>query len=162
MKTSLVSDSAKELYVFDYLDDNDLYDLEKYAAKLNSLMLGVSSDEVSKENVKQIYTYLEKIASVIATYNEIYKISKAFSMLSHEVENNVDKFITKSKDLAPVCRAFAVDMSMWIEQSFHLGAPSMDFMNDTLVIDCKSISSMLNMDKSSDISFDDLDDIFDF
>ena len=105
---------------------------------------------------------MEKIGSVIATYSEIYNISKALTMLSHEMANHVEDFIKNSEDLGPMCKAFASDMSSWIEMSFHTGAPSIDFMNDTIVVNCDTISGMLKMNEQSDESFEDLDDIFDF
>ena len=155
-------ESSKELHVFDYIDEDDLFDLEEFTSKLNSLMLVVGSGDVTEDEIEEIYTYLEKIGSVLATYGEIYKISKALTMLSHEMANHVEEFLKNSEDLGPMCKAFASDMATWIEMSFHTGAPSIDFMNDTIVVNCDTISGMLKINEQGDESFEDLDDIFDF
>jgi len=155
-------ESSKELHVFDYIDEDDLFELEEFSSKLNSLMLVVGSGDVTEEEIEEIYTYLEKIGSVVATYSEIYKISKALTMLSHEMANHVEEFLENSEDLGPMCKAFASDMATWIEMSFHTGAPSVDFMNDTIVVNCDTISGMLKMNKEDAGAVEDLDDIFDF
>ncbi len=158
------SHKSKELQIFDYLYKDDLLDLEEYASKLSSLMLIVGSGDVTHEELEEMYTYLDKIGSVIATYSEVYPISKALTQLSQDLASHEHEFIENSEALGPMCKAFSNDMSKWIQMSFHTGAPSADFMNDTIVVNCETISSMLKMndDMGSDDSFDELDDIFDF
>jgi len=155
-------ESSKEFHVFNYIDEDDLYDLEEYSGKLNSLMLVVGGGDVTEEEIEEIYTNLEKIGSVLATYSEVYIISKALTMLSHEMANNVETFIQNSEALGPMCKAFTSDMSSWIEMSFHTGAPSVDFMNDTIAVNCETISGMLKMNEEDTGEVEDLDDIFDF
>ncbi len=157
-----VIEASKDLLVFDYIDEDDLYDLEEYSSKLNSLMLVVGSGDVTEEEIQEIYTYLEKIGSVLATYSEVYKISQALTMLSHEMANYVEEFMKNSEALGPMCKAFASDMASWIEMSFHTGAPSIDFMNDTIAVNCETISGMLKINEQSNEVLEDLDDIFDF
>ena len=162
VETTPMFETSKELCVFDYIEEEDLFDLEEYTSKLNSLMLVVGGGDVTNDEVEEIYTYLEKIGSVLATYSEIFQISKALTMLSHEMANHVQEFCDNSEDLGPMCKAFASDMSSWLEMSFHTGAPSIDFMNDTIVVNCETISGMLKMNEEDAGSVEDLDDIFDF
>ncbi len=155
--------ASKELQVFDYIDDDDLVDLEEYASKLGSLMLIVGSGDVTVEELEEMYTYLDKLGSILGTYSEIYPISKALTMLSQDLAAHADEFIQNSEALGPMCKAFSNDLSTWIYMSFHTGAPSAEFMNDTIVVNCETISSMLKMnDDSADDSVEELDDIFDF
>lgn len=154
---------SKKLVVFNYLDEDDLYDLEEYTAKLTSLMLIVGGGNVSEEEIIEMYTYLEKIGSVLTTYTEVYPISQALTMLSYEMANHIDEFIKNSEALGPMCKAFSNDMSSWLKMSFYTGAPSADFMNDTIVVNCETIAGMLKTNEDvNDSSFEDLDDIFDF
>lgn len=153
---------SKELVVFNYLDEYDSYDLEEYVTKLSSLMLIVSSGDITEEEIEEIYTYLEKIGSILTTYNEVYPISKALTMLAFEMANHVDTFAKNSEALGPMCKAFSSDMSSWFKMSFHTGAPSADFMNDTISVNCETIAGMLRMDENGDSSEEELDDIFDF
>jgi len=140
----------------------DLYDLEEYSTKLGSLMLVVGSGDITEEEVIEIYTYLEKLGSILSTYSEVYVISKALTAFAYDMSQHTKEFIENSSDLGTMCKAFSNDMSTWIHMSFHSGAPSADFMNDTIVVNCETISGMLKMNDNSDDSLEDLDDIFDF
>ncbi len=154
--------SEQNLQVFDYLDADDLDELEEFAAKLNSLMLIVGSGGITEEEVTEIYTYLEKLGSILATYSEVYPISKALNELSNDMATHVEEFVQNSEALGPMCKAFSNDFSNWIEMSFHTGAPSTDFMNDTIAVNCQTIGGMLKMDEAPADGGDDFDDIFDF
>jgi two-component system chemotaxis response regulator CheY len=154
--------ASVELQVFDYLEEEDLYELEEYAGKLNSIMLVVGSGGVSEDEVTDIYTYLDRIGSILSTYSEVYDISKALNGLSVDMSSHIQEFIANSDALGPMCKAFSNDMSKWIEQTFHTGAPSIDFMNDTIVVNCQTIGGMLKMDEAPAEGADDFDDIFDF
>lgn len=149
------------LTVYDYIDEDDMVDLEEYASKLNSLMLVVGSGYISEEEVEEMYTYLDRLGQILSTYSEIYPISVALSSLSSAMQNNTSVFMEKSEFIGPLCKAFSNDMSTWIQMSFHDGAPSVDFMNDTIAVNTQTISSMLTMDDSAS-GEEDLDDIFDF
>ncbi len=156
--TPLVSGS---LEVFDYLDPDDLIDLEEYAGRLNSLMLLVGK-ELGEDEVFEIYTYIDKLSAILATYSEVAPISKSLARLAEDMSSHIDTFIENAEALAPMCAAFSRDMSNWITQSFHTGAPSEDFMNDTISVNCQTIGSMLTMNDASAEGGDDFDDIFDF
>jgi len=156
---SSVDFTSAELVVFDYLESEDQYDLEEYAGKLSSLMLVVGSGDVAEEEAIEIYSYIDKIGSILSTYSEVYPISKALTQLASDMSTHVPEFTQNSEALGPMCAAFSKDLTNWIEQSFHSGAPSVDFMNDTISVNCQTIGGMLKMDEAPD---DDFDDIFDF
>jgi len=156
-----IEKSKEVLEVFDYMDPDDKLDLEEYSSKLNSLMLIVGSGDVSQDEVEEIYTYLDRIGQILSTYSEIYPISLALSSLASTMREHQESFITNSEAIGPMCKAFSNDMSSWIQMSFYTGAPSVDFMNDTIVVNTKTIENMLNMD-SHEASEEDFDDIFDF
>ena len=153
--------SNEKLQVFDYLDEDDQLDLEEYASKLSSLMLIVGSGDISEDEVLEMHTYLERIGQILSTYSEIYPISLALSSLASTMQTYKDTFITNSEAIGPMCKAFSNDMSSWIQMSFYTGAPSIDFMNDTIAVNTKTIEGMLSMDTDSEVE-EDLDDIFDF
>ena len=154
--------TSAELTVFDYIDSEDLSELEEYAGKLNSILLVVGSGGVTEDEVTEIYTNLDRIASILSTYSEVYSISIALAGLSIDMSSHMQEFIDNSEALGPLCKAFSNDMSNWIIQSFHTGAPSADFMNDTISVNCQTIGSMLKMDEAPADGGDDFDDIFDF
>jgi len=161
--SEIIYSSSKDLTVYDYMDEDDLYDLEEYSNKLSSLMLIVGSGDITVDEATEIYSYLDRVGAILSTYSEIYPISQAISTLSSDMQNYLNEFVENSEALGPMCAAFSKDLTNWIEQSFHTGAPSADFMNDTIVVNCQTISSMLKMNEvSDDAGADDFDDIFDF
>jgi two-component system chemotaxis response regulator CheY len=155
-------EKSHELEVFDYLDDEDLFDLQEYVSKLNSIMLVVGYGDVTEDDIMEIYTNLERVSGILASYSEVYPISIALAELSNDMASHIDEFIKHSEALGPMCTAFSNDLSSWIEKSFHTGAPSPEFMNDTIVVNCQTISQMLKMDEEPPAGDDDFDDIFDF
>ncbi len=159
---SFVLQQSQHLQVFDYMDEDDLHDLEEYAGKLNSLMLVVGNGDITEDEIIDIYTYLDRMSGILATYSDVFVISKALTSLSNSLEAHMPEFMNNSEALAPMCKAFSRDMSNWIEMSFHTGAPSVEFMNDTIVVNCQTIESMLTMNDANAGSEEDFDDIFDF
>ncbi|MEA2073456.1 MAG: response regulator [Campylobacterota bacterium] len=158
---STVEYISAELEVYNYIEDDDMVDLEEYAGRLSSLMLIVGSGDVSEDEAIEIYTYIEKLGSILSTYSEVYIIAKSLSELAADMSTHIAEFIQNSEALGPMCAAFSKDLTNWIEKSFHTGAPSVDFMNDTIAVNCQTIGSMLKMDEAP-AEGDDFDDIFDF
>lgn len=155
-----VNYASTELEVYDYIEDDDMSDLQEYCGRLSSLMLIVGSGDVTDDEVIEIYTYLEKIGSILSTYSEVYVISAALSGLALDMSDHVEEFIQNSEALGPMCAAFSNDLLNWMEQSFNTGAPSIDFMNDTIAVNCQTIGGMLKIDEAS--ADEEFDDIFDF
>ena len=154
--------STQELRIFDYILPEDLIDVEEYASKLSSLMLIVGGGDIHADEVVEMNAYLENIASILSSYSEVYPISIALRNLSVEISTHIDEFIKNSEALGPMCKAFSNDMTKWIEMSFHSGAPSVDFMNDTIKVNCETIVNMLHINDTTIQDDDDLNDIFDF
>jgi len=150
------------LQVFDYLDRDDLLDLEEYSENLNSLMLLVGSGSLEKEDIMEMCSYLDRVSALLSPYTEVYAIANAIGELSADLSSHVEEFTKNSEMLGPMCVAFSNDLTTWIKQSFHTGAPSIEFMNDTIVVNTQTIASMLKMDETPPESVDDFDDIFDF
>jgi hypothetical protein len=158
---SLEYTKSTELIVFDYLEQEDLDDLEYYAGKLESLMLMVGIKDTSEDEIIEICSNLERIGAILSPYAEVHMISKALTQLSIDLSTLMKEFKENSVALTSVCKAFSHDISNWIQQSFYTGAPSVDFMNETVAVNCQTISSMLMMDDQS-AGNENFDDIFDF
>jgi len=158
---STVEYVSSDLKVYDYIEAEDMSDLEEYSGRLSSLMLIVGSGDVSEDEAIEIYTYIEKIGSILSTYSEVYVMAKSLSGLAADMSTHIPEFIENSEALGPMCAAFSKDLTNWIDQSFHTGAPSADFMNDTIAVNCQTIGGMLKMDEAPADDAD-FDDIFDF
>lgn len=156
-----IPNNVKQLLkVYDYMDEEHLENIKEYIQKLNSLLLLVGSD-IEVEEVEEIAFYLDKIGKSTSLYNESYSISRALSDLSSAIEKNTYEFISKSSSLGVLCSSFGHDLTSWVQMTFYGGAPSVDFMDDTIVTNSKMLESMLSNQAYEDDSAS-LDDIFDF
>lgn len=152
---------SNALQVFDYIEADDLVDLEEYSENLNSLMLLVGGGSLEQNDIIEMCSYLDRVSTLLTPYTEVYAIANAIGELSADLSSHIEEFTKNSQMLGPMCIAFSHDLMTWIRQSFHTGAPSVEFMNDTIVVNAQTIASMLKMDESA-ASDDNFDDIFDF
>lgn len=153
--------ASKEHYVFDYMEEEDLEEVELYLGKLSSLLLIVGNSDIETHEVEEIYTYLERIGRLLGTYNEAYRISQALKDLSETIAGAAEIFRSNSSALGPLAVAFSNDLMTWNRMVFHEGAPSIDFLDDTIIANAQMIGAMLGHHDDA-AAADDLDDIFDF
>jgi CheY-like chemotaxis protein len=146
------------LNVYDFMDDEDMSELKEVMNNLNSLLLLVGS-EIDIHEVEEIGQSLRSIAQVMMNYGETYEISGALRDFSETVLEHKEIFQEKSKDLGILCAAFNNDLFQWERMMFHEGAPSVNFLDETIIINVKTIVAMLMGDESEE---EDVDDIFDF
>lgn len=146
---------------YNYMDEEDLGDIKDYLGRLNSLLLMVGSGDINVDEVEEIATYLDRIGKIASIYSDSYPIGQALSRLSADIRGQMQGFIEKSASLGSMCGAFSRDLLSWIRLIFDEGAPSVNYMDDTIVSNAQMIGSMLTMDSSTNDAAD-LDDIFDF
>ena len=142
------------------MDLDDLDDLREYVGKLNSLMMVVGG-EIEFHEVEEISANLQQISKIATVYTDSYTIGQALAEMGYAISNHSELFMAKSNDLAPMCAAFGRDLSSWIRLIFVEGASSVNYMDDTIIANAKTIESILTMDDNGDGS-EGLDDIFDF
>ena len=59
--------SSQALEVFEYLEEEDLLELQESVGSLNSLMLLVGSGDITEDEVIEIYTNIDRLASILST-----------------------------------------------------------------------------------------------
>ncbi len=149
-----------ELMVYDFMDLEDLEELDTIAADLNSLMLLVGSSKLEIFEIKEICDYIEKFGKILRNYNETYDLSFALTTLSTDIMENAAVFIERSKDISSLCIAFNNDLLMWLRKVFREGAPSIDFLDKSIISNSSMISNFIKPQSAQ--SAENLDDIFDF
>lgn len=153
--------SVDEYKVFDYMDSEDLLDMEEHLGDLSSLMLMLGSSKIEEKDIQLIAALLDALGKRLTIYTESFPIGKSLSNLSSEIFTHIERFKEIEKDLSTMSGAFVSDLQTWVKMTFQEGAPSVDFMNDTIVANTQTIISMLQADDTvADES--DMDDIFDF
>jgi len=121
----------------------------------------VGRSDIEESEVHDISIYLGKIAKYLTLYSESYNIGQSLQEFSQNIADHIGEFQSMSADIGPMCAAFSSDMTTWIKMTFHTGAPSVKFMDDTFIANVQTICSMLNMNNDSGEE-ESLDDIFDF
>lgn len=150
-----------ENQIFYYMDEEDLEDIKENLSRLNTLLLMVGSGDIRYDEVEEIAYYLDRIGKSASIYSESYPIARSLGELSSTINNNVQTFIDKSSSLGLFCKTFGLDLTNWLQMIFYDGAPSVNFMDDTIISNAQMVGSMLCVNVSPSESID-MDDIFDF
>jgi hypothetical protein len=152
---------TRQYQVYNYMDPEDLNEVEELLDDLSSLMLMLGNSKLEAAEIDQISNYLAELAKRMSIYTESYAIGRALSNLSQGIFTHSTRFQEIATELSTLSSAFTSDLQSWLKMTFYKGAPSVDFMNDTIIVNCETIISMLDTDESGDNDTD-LDDIFDF
>jgi len=155
------STDMQDYCVFDYMDADDMAEVEETLNDLNSLMLLVGRSDIQESELIDIATYLDKLSRTVSIYTESYAIGQALMGFSHDIRQNTQRFRELAADLSTLNAAFSADLQQWFKMTFYEGAPSVDFMNDTITANVQTICSMLNAEETA-VDEADMDDIFDF
>lgn len=161
VSVDIQSTDTSQYTVFEYMDNDDMAEIEEVLNDLNSLMLVLGRSDVESSEISDIATYLEKLARTVSVYTESYKIGQALATLSRGITENAVRFEELASDLSTMSAAFSADLQQWYKMTFFEGAPSVDFMDATIQANVEMICAMLNMDESANDDVD-MDDIFDF
>lgn len=156
----IVVEKSKELEVFNYMDHEDLDELENYLNRLNSLLLIVGKDSIEDADVYDMIDLLMSSAKIMNMYGESYIIAQSLTNLATQLEVNKVSFINHSSEIGELAAAFSIDLQNWLNKTFYEGAPSVNFLDDTIKSNVDMIVSLISDDESD--SSEDMDDIFDF
>ena len=154
-------DAVIENQIFDILESEDFEDFKEYISKLNSLLLILGSS-VEEYEVDEMVMTLLQLSKTVSSYNDLYTIGSCLGHLGSDINNNKAVFIEKSSELGPLAIAFGGDLSQWFKSLFIEGAPSIDFLDDSIVSNAKMIENFINPQAEELEESGDVDDIFDF
>jgi len=157
----ITSTNTSEYVVFEYMDSDDMSEVEETLNDLNSLMLVLARSDVEASEISDIAAYLDKLARTVSVYTESYRIGQSLATLSRNITENTVRFQELASDLSTMSAAFSSDLQQWYKMTFFDGAPSIDFMDATIQANVETICAMLNADDSV-VDEGDMDDIFDF
>lgn len=160
-KVDVQTITAKSHQIFNYMDPEDLDELEELLGDLSSLMLMLGNSDIEEAEIDHIVHYLQGLGKILGVYTESYAIGRSLANLAQEIAMHKVRFYDIANDLSTLSSAFVSDLQTWVQMTFYKGAPSVDFMDATIVANSQTISSMLSADESVG-SEAELDDIFDF
>jgi len=161
INVELQKTNVEDYEVYNYMDTDDLDEIEELLGDLSSIMLILGSSELKTGEISQMINSLGSLGKRLRVYTESYTIGQALSELSQDISLNTDRFHDIANDLSTMSSAFVSDLQSWFQLTFYKGAPSVDFMDATIVANVQTISLMLKEDNTP-IDENDMDDIFDF
>lgn len=152
-------EKVERIQTYDIIDEEDLLNFEEYMIKINSIVLLMENSNLDNEEIEEMCNYLDLIASILSVPNDTYVIANSLNELTASISENMDYFNENSSMLFEFTRAFINDLSFWKTKIFYEGAPSVDFLNDSITTNANMLNALLKPEDSSDES---IDDIFDF
>ena len=156
----ITKESEVAIQTYDFMEPEDISELEEITNDLRSLINLVGSSNIQIDEIEQLVYYIQKFATVISIYSQTYAISSALKLLADDITKNIDTFLEKASDISILCEAFNRDLILWIQKLFYDGAPSIDFLDSSIISNANMISSFIK--ESEEQESEVLDDIFDF
>ena len=158
--SEITKESEVVIQTYDFMEQEDISELEEITNDLRSLINLVGSANIQIDEIEQLVYYIQKFATVISIYSQTYAISSALKQLADDITQNIDRFQEKAADISTLCEAFNRDLILWVQKLFYDGAPSIDFLDSSIISNANMISSFIKEPQEQDVEV--LDDIFDF
>lgn len=158
---SFTTQSDTVLKTFDILDQDELDDFEDYLFKLRSLTLLMEKSSLEYSDIEELCHCFHEMASILSISNDTYVLSNALHELSNAITQNQEHFKDTSHQLFDFINAFMNDLIFWKSKIFYEGAPSVDFLNDSITTNANMLNALLSPESGSNEA-EDIDDIFDF
>jgi hypothetical protein len=158
---SFTTQNDAVLKTFDILDPDELDDFENYLFKLRSLILLMEKSSLEHSDIEELCHCFHEMASILSISNDTYVLSNALHELSNAITSNQEHFKETSHQLFDFVNAFMNDLIFWKTKIFYEGAPSVDFLNDSITTNANMLNALL-LPESESQGDEELDDIFDF
>jgi hypothetical protein len=149
---------VEDLQIFSFIDEQDFMDLEDYIKELDSILMMMQSSTLENGDVESISYKIAKIASILSSYNETFELGSSLKSLAYDINENKEAFITSCSRLTSMFFSFTKDLLDWFHKLFKTGAPSLSFMDATIIANISMIASTIKPQEATQSA--DLDDIF--
>jgi len=155
----LTTKENEELFTFDILDADELEDFETNLLKLRSLILLMENSSLESSDIDELCHCFDEMASILNISNDTYVLSNSLKELSNAIAQNQENFKESAEQLFDFVNAFMNDLIFWKTKIFYDGAPSVDFLNDSITTNANMLNALLQPEPQAE---EDLGDIFDF
>jgi hypothetical protein len=149
----------QELQTYDLMDIDTRFEFEHVLAKLQTEISLMGSSSLEIDDIDTIDTYVKELVGVLSGCASVYTIADALTKFSALLEEYSEEFLVKSRELAQMVKSFINDIATWKDMVFYTGAPSVDFLDKSIMSNVEMIRAVFVQEESSQ---EDLDDIFDF
>ena len=155
---------SSEVVVYNFLEEDDLDDLEDIIYTLYGKIQTMQTQKLQYNDVEIIADSFHQLASILSMHNESFVVSEALQNLADTIKKNREVFLDKADDIAHFSFSFVKDMIVYKDMMFYDGAPSVDFMDQSMMSNSDMLRTLLEplSMQTADVSQSDIDDIFDF
>lgn len=154
---------TREKIIYDFLDEDDLVDLQDAINDLNGKLMIFGSGSLEEEDIAAMTNDLLKISTKLKLYPQTFTISNALGALADSMEDNVSDYIENSSSIAKLFVGFGNDMELWLNSLFFSGTEDLHFLDDTIISNAETIKQFaVSSTGENSGEEEDLDDIFDF
>lgn len=136
---------------FDFMEEEDLSSLELRLGELSTQFIWMGSNDLSGEDVDQIVDAFERISSIMLLYSDTQKLGIAIRELTSIIQRDRNVFITMASQMSSLCKSFNNDLILWFKSVFYEGAPSIDYMDASILSNIQMIQSFLEPAESTDM-----------
>lgn len=147
------------LHKFNFMESEDITSLELKLNELSTQFLWMGSNELNGDDVDQIINAFERTSSIMMLYSETQTLGIAIRDLTSIIQHDEKVFIEMAPQMSSLCKSFNNDLILWFRTVFYEGAPSINYMDASIISNIQMVQSFLS--PPEEVSLDD-DDGFEF
>ena len=146
---------AETLQKFDFMEPEDITSLELKLNELSTQFLWMGSNELNGDDVDQIVNAFERTSSIMMLYSETQTLGTAIRDLTSIIQKDETKFVEMAPQMSALCKSFNNDLILWFRTVFYEGAPSINYMDASIISNIQMVQSFLS--PPEEVSLDDGD-----
>ncbi|HQS66225.1 MAG TPA: response regulator [Sulfuricurvum sp.] len=143
------------LQKFTFMEEEDITSLELRLNELATQFMWMGSNELNRDDVDQIISAFERTSSILMLYSETQTLGIAIRDLISIIQRDEKVFIDMAAQMSTLCKSFNNDLIIWFKSIFYEGAPSINFMDASIISNIQMVQSFLL--PAEEIPLDDAD-----
>jgi len=143
------------LQKFNFMESEDLTSLELKLNELATQFMWMGSNELNGDDVDQIVNAFERTSSILMLYSQTQTLGIAIRDLTTIIQRDEAAFIEMAPQMSALCKSFNNDLILWFKSVFYEGAPSVNYMDASIISNILMVQSFLS--PAEDVSLDDAD-----
>lgn len=132
------------LHKFDFMEPEDITSLELKFNELSTQFLWMGSNELNGDDVDQIVNAFERTSSILMLYSETQTLGIAIRDLTSIIQHDETKFVEMAPQMSALCKSFNNDLILWFRTVFYEGAPSVNYMDASIISNIQMVQSFLS------------------
>lgn len=160
LSTITTPQTTQELPPYNFIDSQDLGELQELCEDLNAHLHEVSSSTLANDSFIRMRSYFSLICVILNHYEEVEEMALIMSEFSMMINQNKEYFSDLTPNQLLLVQGFAHNFERWVKTLFIHGGAKIGFMNNSMRADMETIRAITQPCSHSDE--EDLDAIFDF